>query len=171
MSIFGVIGYVRGPIKDSAEALWPVVYRVEREDAAHALGVCVRQREDFIAEISPVRDQLYEAKRDLRRNRRAKRIPRGVARERDRVLQIQVGKLVHREAEITNRFGKDMLDPMFPTGDGTNVEYKLIEFRDDPRDVDAAVLIRMRAELHGSSDEDDDDNEQSNDLDSPGWNS
>lgn len=161
MSIYGIIGAI-----DEGRTwangghiirMWPVCYRLDESDALAAKAICEQQRDAFLVELEPIWDAIQTSPTV----HRGKRIPRAAAIERENAARAQQAKLKDQEAMITARWANDMLDPLFPTatngGPPLNVVYKIIRFLDDPRELGAAELMKMRAELHGASDEDDDE--------------
>lgn len=143
--------------------MWPVCYRLSREEAETVLNVCEEQRDKFIAELQPVWSGLRDANRTWARSR-GKRIPRKQALEADELARAARRRLLDQEIEINARYAAEMLDPLFPTSTNSTpndwppkVLYKIIEFWDDPRQMGPAELMRLRAKLHGGSSDDDDD--------------
>lgn len=154
MSIYGLLGTITDTWNNNS--MWPVCYRLDEADAEATKVICEQQRDAFLAELVPI----WTAIQTLPSIPRGKRIPRAKAIEQEQANARARSRLKDHEAAFTARWANDMLDPLFPTatngGPPPDVVYKIVRFLDDPRELGVAALMKMRAELHGASDQEDD---------------
>jgi hypothetical protein len=158
-ALFCVVGIA----EDGRGRVWPVCYRLVREEAEQAKGICEAQRDKFITMITPVIERIREVKREQPSLNRF-RGSRTLSRRREDKWRYDFHAAREREAAINAQFANEMLDPLYPTSTNghvpNDVVYKILEFWDDPREMGPASLMKLRATVHGAFTDDDDDEDE-----------
>jgi hypothetical protein len=148
-------------VAEALDTMWPVAYRMTREDAQAVLDVCEQQRDAFFKALEPIHNRLTALVYDYRQARSSRKLAREARRRATTDLRRKIRDERERESAVNAKFAGEMLDPLFPTSTNGKtpdvVSYSILEFWDDPREMGAAELIKMRALLHGMHDDEDEE--------------
>lgn len=173
--MYGLVAwYTKSYGAGAGKVTWPVCWRMSKaeidqtKETVDVQLACLKEEIDALDNsLASARelDSSYGSSRGKR-----KRTPdiKTIASQERRFREAR-GRCELKVAEIVKRYSVELFDPLYPIGSLSinngylrrppHVTYEIIVFEEDPSDLRKGDLIKMRATLHGSETDYDDEND------------